>query len=136
MLINEPVSEERLPVLKNQTLSTMKKFLLFTIVSLFSYWSFAQELIARHGGKGLYLVHTVAPKENFYSLGRLYNIPPKDIAAFNGLEMEKGLSIGQTVSIPLTPANFSQEKNTGHPVLYVVGEKEGLYRVSVNNNKV
>src|SRR5438067_692624 len=114
----------------------MKKFLLLTLVSLLCSWSFAQELIARHNEKGLYLVHTVAPKENFYSLGRLYNLPPKDIAASNGLAMEKGLSIGQIVSIPLTASNFSQEKITGHPVYYVVGEKEGLYRVSVNNNKV
>lgn len=81
-------------------------------------------------------MHTVAPKENFYSLGRMYNIPPKEIAAFNNIEMEKGLSIGQTVNIPLTTQNFSQEKSTQYPIYYVVGDKEGLYRVSVNNNKV
>ena len=114
----------------------MKKFLFLTFVLLLCSWSFAQEFIARHNEKGLYMVHTVSPKESFYSLGRLYNIPPKDIAVFNGFEMERGLSIGQTVAIPLTPANFSQSKTTGHPVYYVVGEKEGLYRVSVNNNKV
>jgi len=50
--------------------------------------------------------------------------------------MERGLSIGQTVNIPLTAANFSQDAQKGQPVYYVVGEKEGLYRVSVNNNKV
>lgn len=80
--------------------------------------------------------HTVAPKETFYSLGRLYNVPPKEIAAFNNVEMEKGLAIGQTVHVPLNAQNFSQQATTGHPVYYVVGEKEGLYRVSVNNNKV
>lgn len=114
----------------------MKKFLFLTFVSLLCSWSFAQEIVARHNDKGMFAVHTVAPKENFYSLGRLYNIPPKDIAAFNNIEMERGLSVGQTVNIPLNAANFSQEKTTGHPVFYVVGEKEGLYRVSVNNNKV
>src|SRR5205085_1766547 len=65
-----------------------------------------------------------------------YNVPPKEIAAFNGLQMERGLSIGQTVNVPLTSQNFSQQSATAHPVYYVVGEKEGLYRVSVNNNKV
>jgi hypothetical protein len=40
------------------------------------------------------------------------------------------------VNIPLNAQNFSQQATTGHPVYYVVGEKEGLYRVSVNNNKV
>lgn len=80
--------------------------------------------------------HTVAPKETFYSLGRLYNVSPKEIAAFNSVEMEKGLTIGQTIHVPLNAQNFSQQATTGHPVYYVVGEKEGLYRVSVNNNKV
>jgi LysM repeat protein len=121
---------------ENQILSIMKKIIFLTFVSLLCTWSFAQEMIVRHNDKGLYIAHTVAAKENFYSLGRLYSIPPKDIAAFNNLEMERGLSLGQTVNIPLSAANFSQEKATVHPVYYVVGEKEGLYRVSVNNNKV
>jgi LysM repeat protein len=114
----------------------MKRILLLTFVSLLCSWTFAQEILTRHNEKGMFVAHTVAPKENFYSLGRLYNIPPKDIAAFNNLEMERGLSVGQTVNVPLTATNFSQEKMTGHPVYYLVGEKEGLYRVSVNNNKV
>lgn len=86
--------------------------------------------------KGLYLTHTVAPKENFYSVGRLYNIPAKDIATFNGLDMTKGLTIGQTVMVPLSATNFSQEAANGRPVYYIVGEKEGLYRISLKNNKV
>jgi LysM repeat protein len=114
----------------------MKKILFLTFVSLLCSWSFAQEIIASHNDKGMFVVHTVAPKETFYSLGRLYNIPPKDIAAFNNLQMEGGLTIGQTVNIPLNAVNFSQDKTTGYPVYYVVGEKEGLYRVSVNNKKV
>lgn len=114
----------------------MKKILFLTFVLFLCHRPFAQEIIARHNDKGMYVVHTVSPKENFYSLGRLYNVPPKDIAAFNNLEMERGLAVGQTVNVPLNNANFSQEKATSHPVYYVVGEKEGLYRVSVNNNKV
>ena len=123
--------------MKNQILSTMKKFIFLTIISLLCTWCFAQEMVVRRNDKGgLYIAHTVAAKENFYSLGRLYSIPPKDIAAFNNLEMERGLTVGQVINVPLSAANFSQEKSTSHPVYYVVGEKEGLYRVSVNNNKV
>ena len=114
----------------------MKKIIFLTFVSLLCTWSFAQGIVARHNDKGMFVIHTVAPKETFYSLGRLYNIPPKDIAAFNSLQMEGGLTIGQTVNIPLSATNFSQEKTTSYPVYYIVGEKEGLYRVSVNNNKV
>ena len=114
----------------------MKKIIFLTFISLLCTWTNAQEIIARHSDKGMFVVHTVSPKETFYSLGRLYNVPPKDIAAFNSLQMEGGLTIGQTINIPLNTANFTQEKSTGTPVYYVVGEKEGLYRVSVNNNKV
>jgi LysM repeat protein len=114
----------------------MKKILFLTFVSLFSLLTSAQEMIARHNDKGMYVVHTVTAKETFYSLGRLFNVSPKDIAAYNNLNMESGLSIGQTVNIPLNATNFSQAKSTAYPVYYVVGEKEGLYRVSVNNNKV
>ena len=80
--------------------------------------------------------HTVSPKENFYSIGRLYNIPAKDIAASNGLDMNNGLNVGQTLQIPLQAANFTQTANSGMPVYYVVGEREGLYRVSLKNNGV
>ncbi len=115
----------------------MKKSGLLAIICLYCSFSFAQsQLVAQHSDKGMFLNHTVTAKENFYSIGRMYNISAKDIAAFNGLEMEKGLTIGQTVHVPLNGSNFTQEENNGKPVYYVVGQKEGLYRVSVNNNKV
>lgn len=114
----------------------MKKLLLILSIALCSYGSFAQsDLIVRSGEKGLHLTHTVSPKESFYSIGRLYNIPPKDIASYNSIDMAKGLEIGQTIQIPLT-TNFSQTTAAGTPVYYVVGEGEGLYRVSVKNGNV
>jgi len=94
------------------------------------------ELLVQSNGKGLYINHTVTPKENFYSVGRLYNISPKDIAAFNKLDMNNGLNVGQTIMIPLEANNFSQKSAKGVPVYYVVGDKEGLYRVSLKNNNV
>ncbi|MBD0332272.1 MAG: LysM peptidoglycan-binding domain-containing protein [Chitinophagaceae bacterium] len=115
----------------------MKKFLLALLISFSSIIALGQnQLLIQSTDKGLYVNHTVSAKENFYSIGRQYNISPKDIAAFNGLDMANGLSVGQTIMIPLTPANFSQATNKGTPVYYVVGEKEGLYRVSLKNNKV
>lgn len=115
----------------------MKKSFLLTIILFFSFVSFAQnELLVQSSDKGMYLLHTVSPKENFYSIGRLYNLPPKEIAALNGLDMANGLSIGQTIQVPLGSANFTQQSNKGRPVYYLVGEKEGLYRVSTKNNKV
>ena len=109
--------------------------LLFTATSNFSIAQ-TPELIIKNDGNSFYLDHKVAPKENFYSVARLYNAPPKEIAAYNKLDMSKGLSLGQTLRIPLLPANFSQTVNEGTPVYYKVGENEGLVKVSNANNKV
>lgn len=114
----------------------MKKLLLILSIALCSYGGFAQaELIIKSSDRGLHLTHTVSPKESFYSIGRLYNIPPKELAAYNNIDMAKGLEIGQTIQVPLS-ANFSQTTSGGTPVYYVVGDGEGLYRVSVKNGNV
>lgn len=115
----------------------MKKNLLLALILFCSTIVFAQaQLVVQSSDKGLYLTHKVAPKENFYSIGRQYNVSPKEIESFNGLDMNKGLSVGQTVKIPLTAANFSQGIAKGQPIYYVVQPKEGLYRVSLKNNNV
>lgn len=44
--------------------------------------------------------HTVAPKETLYSIGRLYNVHPRELAAYNNLTIETGLTIGQVIKIP------------------------------------
>lgn len=89
----------------------------------------------------LYVNHTVQPKENYYSIGRMYNVSPKEIAPFNHLELEKGLSIKQEIKIPLTESNFSQNGGVDAdevlvPLYHSVKEKEGLYRISTSYNKV
>lgn len=94
------------------------------------------ELLIQSGSKGFFIEHKVAPKENFYSIGRLFNVHPKHIAAFNNLDMTKGLAIDQSLMIPVTDTNFSQSVNSGVPVYYVVGAGEGLMAVSNKNNKV
>lgn len=115
----------------------MKKSLLTIFLILSSIFVFAQnELMVQNDEKGLFVYHTVVPKENFYSIGRLYNISPKEIASFNSLDMTKGLIIGEIVKIPLVANNFNQNTATGKPVYYTVGENEGLYRVSTKNKKV
>jgi hypothetical protein len=97
-------------------------------------------LIQGQTGK-LYLEHTVVAKENWYSVGRLYNISPKALAPYNHRTLEQPLTIGQLLEIPLTATNFSQtgiktSSETLVPVYHIVGEKEWMYRISVNHNKV
>lgn len=90
---------------------------------------------------GLHLLHSVQPKETWYSIGRLYNINPKELAPYNSLTLDKALAIGQSIKIPLTATNFSQDgkKQADEvfvPLFHTIQEKEWMYRVSVNYNKV
>jgi LysM repeat protein len=85
-------------------------------------------------------MHTVQPKETWFAIGRLYNVPPKEVAALNGVTMDK-LNVGQELKVPLTAHNFSQDgkKSTDEvfvPVYHIVQEKEWMYRISQNNNKI
>lgn len=101
----------------------------------------SKALIVEGTSPGLYITHAIAPKENYYSLGRMYNVAPKELAPFNNLDFEKGLSLGTTIKIPLTQNNFTQDGTSKNneallPVYHIVEAKEGLYRVSVNYNKV
>jgi len=89
------------------------------------------KFIAHTNNNGIYIEHKVMPKENWYSVGRAYFISPKEIASFNGLTLEKGLSIGQLINVPLTSVNFLQSNaSNGVPVYHVVQPKEGLLRIA------
>jgi hypothetical protein len=118
-----------------------------TVLILISFFfakfarSQSNELIIQGQTGKLYLEHTVVAKENWYSVGRLYNVNPKELAPFNNLTLAKPLIIGESLEIPLTPTNFSQNgvKAAGEtlvPVIHITQEKEWMYRISVNHNKV
>jgi LysM repeat protein len=118
-------------------------FALFVISLSFYNTSSAQDKLILAEGKSpnLYITHTIAPKDNYYSVGRIYNASPKELAPYNELVFEKGLTLGQTIKIPLAANNFSQgeaaaENEVLIPVYHVVLEKESLARVSANYNKV
>lgn len=112
----------------------MLSFILLISLSLMGQ---QQKFIVRNEGNQLFLEHKVAPKENWYSVGRIYFISPKEIASFNQLSMDKGLGIGQMLKIPLKNENFSQSntvENTGGKVVHIVQSKEGLYKIASRYN--
>lgn len=87
------------------------------------------------------VTHTVAPKESIYSIARQYNITPKELAAFNNIDINSGLKIGQEIKVPATggasvsPA-AAAPANNGSPVYHTVGKKETLYGISQKYGKV
>lgn len=89
----------------------------------------------------LYIIHTVQAKENYYSIGRMYNISPREMAPFNNLKLETGLTLNQIIKVPLTTVNFLQDGNAAAdevlvPVHHIIQDKEGLYRIAVSYNKL
>ena len=125
----------------------MKKLLAMKrlLIVLFSVPLFAlaqnKALVVEGVSPDLYINHTVSLKENYYSIGRIYNISPKEVAPYNNLVLESGLSLGQALKIPLTAVNFVQAGTPDAdevlvPVYHTVAGKEGLYRISTNFNKI
>jgi hypothetical protein len=96
----------------NKIIQQMKQFR-YAIMWMAALWFSVKvqaqsgNLVVQRDANGLFLYHTVAPKENFYSIGRLFNISPKVIAPFNGLQLAGGLSIGQKIKVPLQEQNFT-----------------------------
>ena len=107
--------------------------------------------------------HTVAAKESFYSIGRMYNVHPRELATYNNIPFEKGLSVGQVIKIPgagkaapmpdvpkaptdvvktetvkATPVKTESAKPVktagSGPVYHTVAPKEGLYSISKKYN--
>jgi LysM repeat protein len=115
----------------------MKK--IFSIVSFIAtvFTAQSQNLTVEGTAPNLYITHTVAPKDNFYSVGRLYNQNPKAIASFNGVVMEKGLTIGQHIKIPLNAQNLDASgNNSGEtvPLTHIVGKTETLSKIGADLN--
>ena len=108
----------------------MKKLTTLTLPMFLSLFLFSQDLEIKSGAKGFYLVHKVAPKEGLFPLGRMYNVHPRHIANYNGIDFNKGLAIGQLINIPLSDTNFKHEVNAGVPVFYSPGSKESLANIS------
>ena len=116
----------------------MKKtfLIIFLLAAVTISQAQSEGLAVKHGDKRLYLGHTVASGQGLYAVGRFFNVNPKHIAAFNKIDMNNGLEIGQMVRIPLSDTKFTQKNNKGVPVYYTVGQSEGLLKVSTVNNKV
>jgi LysM repeat protein len=121
----------------------LKRVLVAVLIFLAPLMSAAQapELIVQGASPDLYVVHTVAAKENWYSVGRLFNISPKEIAPANGKTLTTPLNIGEQLKVPLTAANFSQNNTKAGdevfvPVYHVVQDKEWMFRISSAYNKV
>jgi hypothetical protein len=122
----------------------MKNRIAILICLIFSvsagYSQNAQLRIEGTGGK-FYLIHKVVAKENWYSIGRLFNLGPHEIAGFNNMSFDKPLEVATTLNIPLTAANFDQKQIKSAdesliPIYHMVDQKEWMFKISSIYNDV
>ena len=116
----------------------MKRAFLFLSICLIAVSAVAQNtplMVQLDNQNNPYLTHSIGPKENFYSIGRIYNISPRVFAPYNGLELTSTLAIGQQIRIPLNEVNFWQtgtrtENETVVPLYHTVKQGETMSRLS------
>jgi len=113
----------------------MKRLLSLIVGILLFTASFAQVQVMVQGNyPDLFITHKVAGKESLYSIGRVFNLPPAQIAKANGLSENAMLSLGQEIKIPLTKSNFTQDGQKADNemlvgVYHIVAPGENLFRI-------
>jgi hypothetical protein len=115
--------------------------LICLIISVSASYAQTVRLTIEGSGGKFYLLHTVVAKENWYSIGRLFNLGPHEIASYNNMYFDKPLEAGTTLNIPLTAANFDQKQikvsdESLIPVYHVVDDKEWMFKISSVYNDV
>ncbi|MCZ2223802.1 MAG: LysM peptidoglycan-binding domain-containing protein [Chitinophagales bacterium] len=103
---------------------------------------FSQEKIIVQGDyPNLYIQHKVAKGETLYSISRLYNSAPAQIAKQNGMSVNEVLAVDKIIKIALTKNNFTQDGQGAEdevliPLYYIVQRGETLFRISQNFGKI
>ena len=100
----------------------MRTFVLSLFTFFFANIVIAQssELFIKVESKGFFVEHKAIAKDNFYSIGRFYNVHHRHLVSYNELDFSKGIAIGQVVKIPLSDTNFLQSEKLGLPIYYKV----------------
>lgn len=85
-----------------------------------------------------FLIHKLSPQQTYYQLGRIYNLPVKDIMEAN---KSKNLRVGDSIKIPrgkaIAASSPEKKENNGKVLInpqditeYKVGKSETLYAIS------
>jgi LysM repeat protein len=115
----------------------MKSTFFYIVLCCITTFVSAQQRVLIAGKKPhLFIKHTVAPKENLYSIGRMYNSSPSiNIAPYNNVKLNGVLKDNQVLNIPLTTQNFSKSKTAPDtmaliPLYYTVQPKDVITKIA------
>lgn len=121
------------------------RFILASVCMIVTSGVFANSRLDSVGSENnngkLVIIHSVNPKESYYSIGRLYNVPAKEIQTFNKVQI---LQPGSLIKVPtqrpfnnarptLSKAVRTQQQDDGL-VDYKVGPKETLFAIAKRFN--
>lgn len=111
-------------------------FILFFFIALSSQAQ-SNDLVVEGTGNNLYLKYKVQSGDNFYSVGRNFNVAPQYLGSYNQVSIDNGLKVGQEIRIPLTNLNFTKElfKSSSEalvPVYHIIQPSETLFRLGNN----
>lgn len=125
--------------LRNEIMS--KFYFILLLVSFFTISVMAQDKIIVYGqSPKLYIWHTVASKENLYSISSAYYLSTKIVAKQNQLKEKSILKPGKKIKIPLNKKNFTQSSKINNsnvlPLYYIVHKKESLLMVAKKNGNL
>jgi len=111
--------------------------ILLYIMTIFNGSLFAQHvyipdtiLVQNLEDKGLVFEYRVKKGNTMYSISKLFNADLIDLYAFNDGVNKKPLSIGTVLYIPFDNQLLDDKKTNNKIVMYRVGKKENLFRIS------
>jgi len=121
------------------------RFILASVCIFVSGGVFANSRLDSVGSENnngkLVIIHSVNPKESYYSIGRLYNVAAKDIQSFNKVQiLQPGSHIKVPTQRPFVSVRPSASKVTNAQqqddglVDYKVGPKETLFAIAKRFN--
>jgi hypothetical protein len=118
----------------------MKNSILFIL--LLTTIATQAQIVINGSWPNTYLIHKIKPKENMYSIGRIYNSSPSlHIAPFNNTTTSAILKDNEILKIPVNEFNFTQTGSNPDtmvlvPVSHIVAKQETLSKISSYYNNV
>lgn len=120
----------------------MRRTVLLIICLCFAFAAFAQKKVIIQGNfPNLFIQHKVVSGETLYSISKLYNLMPEQLAKQNGLDASAILAIDKIMKINLDNKNFTQDGQSGElealvPLHHIVKQGDNLFRISQTYGKV
>ncbi len=118
----------------------MKYFITFFLATIFAYTGLSQTDLSEsieikvNKYNQAYYEHRIQKNETLYSLAKYFKVPLSDLLLVNDMRKGDNVPLGTTIVIPIKTSeihtSISKKDAKWKPLVYVVKNKETLYRIS------